>query len=78
MATGYSRRRINWRKNWPRLLQYLILALVTLIILVPTLLVIFAGLKTRGEFLACSYTPPTKSVGVGFRSTPTLLVSWGG
>jgi len=58
MATVYSQRSSIWRKNLPRFFQYLILSLFVLIILVPIVMLVFGGLKTRGEFMTRPYTPP--------------------
>lgn len=58
MATTYSRRSSTWRKNLPRFFQYLILSLFVLIILVPVVMLVFGGLKTRGEFMTHPYVPP--------------------
>jgi len=41
-----------------RFLQYLILSLVTLIILVPIVILVFASLKTRGQMFSHPYTIP--------------------
>lgn len=58
MATTYSHRSSTWRKNLPRFFQYLILSLFVLIILVPVVMLVFGGLKTRGEFMTHPYVPP--------------------
>jgi raffinose/stachyose/melibiose transport system permease protein len=58
MATTYSRRSSTWRKNLPRFFQYLILSLFVLIIFVPVVMLVFGGLKTRGEFMTHPYVPP--------------------
>jgi raffinose/stachyose/melibiose transport system permease protein len=46
------------RKSVPRLLQYLVLSIVTLIILVPIVVLLFGSLKTTGEMFLHPYTPP--------------------
>lgn len=47
-----------FKKKLPRLLQYLVLVIVTLIIVVPIMIMIFGALKTRGEMFSNPYTPP--------------------
>jgi raffinose/stachyose/melibiose transport system permease protein len=42
----------------PRLFQYLILSIITLIILVPVVIMVFGALKTRGEMFSHPYTLP--------------------
>src|SRR5512137_427578 len=46
------------RKRWPRFWQYLILSVVVVIVFVPILILIFGGLKTRGEMYSRPYTIP--------------------
>ncbi len=58
MAMTHPQRSSTWRKNWPRFFQYLVLSLFVLIILVPIVMLVFGGLKTRGEFMTRPYTPP--------------------
>jgi raffinose/stachyose/melibiose transport system permease protein len=62
MATATTtypvRRARNRRTNWPRIWQYLILALFVLLIFVPIVILIFGALKTRGEMYSRPYTPP--------------------
>ncbi|HUH97245.1 MAG TPA: carbohydrate ABC transporter permease [Anaerolineales bacterium] len=48
----------NLKKYLPRLFQYLILSLVTLIIIVPIVILLFDSLKTNGEMFLHPYTPP--------------------
>jgi raffinose/stachyose/melibiose transport system permease protein len=60
MAAAYarSRRRTTARKFWPRFFQYLVLSLITLIIVVPLVVLLFASLKTTGEMFLSPYTIP--------------------
>lgn len=44
--------------NFPRVLQYFVLSIITLIIIVPIVILIFGSLKTTGEMYAHPYTPP--------------------
>src|SRR5512143_70382 len=46
------------RKSVPRMFQYLVLSIVTLIILVPIVVLLFGSLKTTGEMYVNPYTPP--------------------
>jgi len=46
------------RKSVPRMFQYLVLSIVTLIILVPIVVLLFGSLKTTGEMFVNPYTPP--------------------
>ena len=59
MATAQLRRRAPVRKYLPRLFQYLVLAIVTLIIIVPIVVLSFDSLKTTGEMFLHPYTIPT-------------------
>jgi len=45
-------------KILPRFLQYLILSVVILFVLIPVVMLVFGGLKTRGELLTHPYAPP--------------------
>lgn len=47
-----------FKKKLPRFFQYLVLAIVTLIIIVPIMIMVFGALKTRGEMFANPYTIP--------------------
>lgn len=60
MAQAYARtrRRTATRKFWPRVFQYLVLSLITLIIVVPLVVLLFASLKTTGEMFLSPYTIP--------------------
>ena len=53
-----ARARAHSRKATSRLVQYLALALVTLIVLTPIVLMVFGGLKTRGELTTRPYAIP--------------------
>ena len=58
MATIDVRKRDAFKKKSPRFFQYLVLIIVTLIVLVPIVIMVFGGLKTRGEMFSHPYTPP--------------------
>jgi raffinose/stachyose/melibiose transport system permease protein len=58
METVYIPRKSAFKKKLPRLFQYLVLSIITLIILVPIVIMVFGALKTRGEMFAHPYTPP--------------------
>ncbi len=58
MATTYALKRDTIKKKLPRLLQYLVLSIITLVILVPIVIMVFGALKTRGEMFAHPYTIP--------------------
>src|SRR5512135_1574992 len=58
MATVYIPKRSSFKKKLPRLLQYLVLSIITLIILVPIVIMVFGALKTRGEMFTHPYTIP--------------------
>jgi len=57
MTTVDSGRRGLSKRGW-RLLQYLILAVVTLIVLVPIVILVFGSLKSHGEMFSNPYTIP--------------------
>jgi raffinose/stachyose/melibiose transport system permease protein len=44
--------------NFPRILQYIVLSIITLAIIVPMVILIFGSLKTTGEMYAHPYTIP--------------------
>jgi raffinose/stachyose/melibiose transport system permease protein len=44
--------------NFPRIFQYIVLSIITLIIIVPIVILIFGSLKTTGEMYAHPYTIP--------------------
>ena len=44
--------------NFSRVLQYIVLSIITLIIIVPIVILIFGSLKTTGEMYAHPYTVP--------------------
>jgi raffinose/stachyose/melibiose transport system permease protein len=58
MATAYVRKRGIIKKKLPRFIQYFVLLIITLIVLVPTVIMVFGALKTRGEMFAHPYTLP--------------------
>jgi raffinose/stachyose/melibiose transport system permease protein len=59
MATmSVPHKRWNFQKSLTRFVQYLVMVVFALIVLVPVALLIFGGLKTRGEWMQSPYTPP--------------------
>ncbi len=51
--------RQNTRKiNFARVLQYIVLSIITLVIVVPIVILVFGSLKTTGEMYAHPYTVP--------------------
>jgi raffinose/stachyose/melibiose transport system permease protein len=58
MTAVYARKNNTAKKNLPRIFQYLILIIITLIVLVPIVIMVFGALKTRGEMFAHPYTIP--------------------
>jgi raffinose/stachyose/melibiose transport system permease protein len=58
MATIDYRKSDAFKKRLPRFFQYLVLSIVSLIIVVPTVIMVFGALKTRGEMFLHPYTPP--------------------
>lgn len=57
-TTLHSRPRFSFRKFTSRTFQYLVLSLMVLIVVVPVVMLVFAGLKTRGEAMSTPYTIP--------------------
>ncbi len=47
-----------FKKRLPRFFQYLVLAIVTLLIVVPLVIMVFGALKTRGQMFLHPYTLP--------------------
>lgn len=47
-----------FKKRLPRVFQYIVLGIVTLVIVVPIVIMVFGALKTRGEMFANPYTIP--------------------
>lgn len=58
MTAISSHRRAVLRRTLPRVLQYLVLSIITLIVLVPIVILVFGALKTRGEMYSLPYTIP--------------------
>jgi len=52
------RSRLNFRKIAPRLMQYLVLGIVTIMVLTPIMILVFGALKTRGEYISHPYRIP--------------------
>lgn len=58
MSVNYSYRNRTFKKNLPKIFQYIILFIVVLIVIIPIVMLIFGALKTRGEFMTRPYTLP--------------------
>ncbi len=60
MATTTLRPRPHFslRKIISRTFQYLVLSLMVVIVVVPVIMLVFSGLKTRGEAMSTPYTVP--------------------
>jgi raffinose/stachyose/melibiose transport system permease protein len=58
MTTTPTPRRNFFQKNFSRIIQYIILSLVVVAIFIPIVMLIFAGLKTRGQAMTHPYTLP--------------------
>ena len=58
MITADVVKRSSIKKKLPRILQYLVLSIITLIVLVPIVIMVFGALKTRGEMFSHPYTIP--------------------
>ena len=54
----HPHRKSRLQKSLPRLAQYLVLTVVVLIVIVPIVILVFGGLKTRGEMYSHPYTIP--------------------
>ncbi|NPV87811.1 MAG: carbohydrate ABC transporter permease [Anaerolineae bacterium] len=46
------------RKHLPQVIQYLLLAIAVVLVLTPVVMIVFGGLKTRGEFMTRPYALP--------------------
>jgi raffinose/stachyose/melibiose transport system permease protein len=58
MSDNVAKKSINFKELIPVILKYIVLVLALLFILVPIVIIIFGGLKTRGEFYTIPYIPP--------------------
>jgi raffinose/stachyose/melibiose transport system permease protein len=58
MATTDTRKSDAFKKKLPRFFQYLVLSIVILAVVVPIVILVFGGLKTRGEMYSRPYTIP--------------------
>lgn len=56
-AISHHRRAVI-KRVLPRLLQYLVLSIFTLIVIVPIVILVFGALKTRGEMYSLPYAIP--------------------
>jgi raffinose/stachyose/melibiose transport system permease protein len=57
MGTYRSNRR-PWRKPLTRFIQYFVLSVLAIAILIPVVMLVFSGLKSRGEAFMNPYIPP--------------------
>jgi raffinose/stachyose/melibiose transport system permease protein len=58
MSDNVAKKSINFKDLIPVILKYIVLVLALLFIIVPIVIIIFGGLKTRGEFYTIPYIPP--------------------
>jgi raffinose/stachyose/melibiose transport system permease protein len=58
MASRDFRKSDAFKKKLPRVFQYLVLAIIALVIIVPLVIMVFGALKTRGEMFLHPYTLP--------------------
>ncbi len=68
LASARSPRRMAAGKFWPSFFQYLILSLITLVIVVPLVVLLFASLKTTGDMFLSPYTIPNPPRWENYRS----------
>ncbi len=58
MSDGSAKKRTKSKERILGVLKYVILTFAVILILVPIVIIIFGGLKTRGEFYTIPYVPP--------------------
>ncbi len=58
MSDDIAKKRTKSKEHIQRVLKYVILTIAAIIILVPIVIIVFGGLKTRGEFMTIPYVPP--------------------
>ncbi len=58
MVYARPRRKNNLRKHGPRIIQYLVLSFISVIIVAPIVMLVFASLKNTGEMFLSPYTIP--------------------
>jgi len=58
MSDNGARKSKKLKNKIPIILKYIILIMALLFIIVPIIIIIFGGLKTRGEFYTIPYVPP--------------------
>jgi raffinose/stachyose/melibiose transport system permease protein len=58
MPETHRPNRRPWRKFLTRFTQYFILTVVAIVIIIPVLMLMFSGLKSRGEAFMHPYVPP--------------------
>ncbi len=58
MSDNGARKSKKLKDKIPIILKYIILIMALLFIIVPIIIIIFGGLKTRGEFYTIPYVPP--------------------
>ena len=75
-ASARTRRRTTARKFWPRFFQYLVLSLITVIIVVPLVVLLFASLKKTGEMFLSPYTIPNPPRWENYRTILSAPSYW--
>ncbi|MBE3143577.1 MAG: carbohydrate ABC transporter permease [Planctomycetes bacterium] len=58
MATVALPQRRHKKINTPRIIQYIVLSIITVLMVTPIVILIFGSLKTNGEMYSRPYTPP--------------------
>lgn len=76
MASTVYRKKINWGKITPRIIQYIVLSFVVVVVFVPIVMMVFSALKTRGEALTNPYTLPIPPHWENFGSILSGSVFW--
>jgi raffinose/stachyose/melibiose transport system permease protein len=58
MSDDSAKKRTKSKERIQIVLKYVILTIAVILILVPIVIIVFGGLKTRGEFMTIPYIPP--------------------
>ncbi|MBA7615041.1 hypothetical protein ES703_22317 [subsurface metagenome] len=58
MSDDSAKKRTKSKERIQRVSKYVILTIAVILILVPIVIIVFGGLKTRGEFMTIPYVPP--------------------
>jgi raffinose/stachyose/melibiose transport system permease protein len=72
MRTGWGTRKLV-----SRTFQYVVLSLVLIFVLTPVVILLFGGLKTRGEIMTQPYTPPIPPRWENYQKILTQPEFWG-